>query len=523
MSLLRESETSFDRITWLLRSRRKSKQEVIVLQKGFKTVTVLALVLMLTIPAFAAETTDKIGLGVRGGLFLSGGEWKLGPMGGAEVKFGIHKHWALGLVGTYCPTKGGMLDLAGDLPMMVSADEDNDKLRIKHYIFEVAGYYNIAPEKEVNFYLTAGVGLDSWRVRDKWGNQTMIPDVNGNMFNFRDQQMTLMFGAGMEYFLIDEFSIGGALRYHLLTSAFSDFKDDKDVGGSDGLDNPPGIFEIGATITAYLGACKDDDKDGVCNEEDKCPETPKGCIVDEAGCPLDGDGDGVCDGIDQCPNTPRGCKVDAIGCLTDSDNDGVCDGIDKCPDTPEVAKVDPNGCPLDTDDDGVADYLDKCPGTPKGCKVDKDGCEIDSDGDGVCDGLDKCPGTPAGLEVDKTGCPVAYKVEKDVVLVGVTFAVDSYTLTDDAKAKLDNAVESLKALPHTRLEIQGHTDITGSHDHNMSLSEKRAQSVVNYFVEMGIDSSRLSARGFGPDRPKFDNKTAEGRNKNRRVEMIRMN
>jgi hypothetical protein len=76
---------------WLLRSRRKSKQEVIVLQKGFKTVTVLALVLMLTIPAFAAETTDKIGLGARGGLFLTGGEWKLGPMGGAEIKFGIPK------------------------------------------------------------------------------------------------------------------------------------------------------------------------------------------------------------------------------------------------------------------------------------------------------------------------------------------------------------------------------------------------------------------------------------------------
>ena len=156
MSLLRESETSFDRITWLLRSRRKSKQEVIVLQKGFKTVTVLALVLMLTIPAFAAETTDKIGLGVRGGLFLSGGEWKLGPMGGAEVKFGIHKHWALGLVGTYCPTKGGMLDLAGDLPMMVSADEDNDKLRIKHYIFIVyitdcIEYIVTIPVKTVNF------------------------------------------------------------------------------------------------------------------------------------------------------------------------------------------------------------------------------------------------------------------------------------------------------------------------------------------------------------------------------------
>jgi outer membrane protein OmpA-like peptidoglycan-associated protein len=478
---------------------------------------------MLAIPVLAADTTGKIGIGVRGGLHLSGGEWKLGPMGGAEIKFGISQHWALGLVGTYCPARGGMLEMPDGIPMMVEADEDDDKLRIRHHIIELAGYYNITPEAEWNFYLTAGVGIDSWRVRDAWGNKVMVPDLNDKMFEFRDQQMTLMFGIGTEYFLIDEFSIGGALRYHLLTDVFSQFKDDKDVGGSDGLDNPPGIFEIGATITAYLGACKDDDKDDICNEEDKCPETPEGCIVDEFGCPLDEDGDGVCDGLDQCPNTPQGCKVDMNGCRLDTDKDGVCDGIDKCPNTPEAAKVDAGGCPLDTDKDGVADYKDKCPGTPMGCKVDADGCPIDSDGDGVCDGLDKCPGTPAGLEVDEAGCPVAYRVEKEVVLVGVTFAVNSARLTESAKEELDKVAESLRALPHIKLEVQGHTDISGSREHNMELSEKRAQSVVDYFVEKGVDRSRLTAKGYGPDKPKYDNKTAEGRKKNRRVEMIRLN
>ena len=60
----------------------------------------------------------------------------------------------------------------------------------------------------------------------------------------------------------------------------------------------------------------------------------------------------------------------------DSDGDGVPDNLDKCPDTPKGVKVDKDGCPLDSDGDGVPDYLDKCPDTPKGVKVDKDGCPI---------------------------------------------------------------------------------------------------------------------------------------------------
>ena len=59
---------------------------------------------------------------------------------------------------------------------------------------------------------------------------------------------------------------------------------------------------------------------------------------------VDMDGDGVFDRIDHCPNTPKGCTVDQWGCEHDSDNDGVCDGLDKCPDTPPGMKVDRDGC-----------------------------------------------------------------------------------------------------------------------------------------------------------------------------------
>lgn len=89
---------------------------------------------------------------------------------------------------------------------------------------------------------------------------------------------------------------------------------------------------------------------------------------------------------------------------SDSDGDGIVDNLDKCPNTPRGVKVDAHGCPLDSDGDGVPDYLDQCPGTPSGAAVDSSGCPLDSDGDTVPDYLDKCPNTPKGATVNEVGC-----------------------------------------------------------------------------------------------------------------------
>jgi outer membrane protein OmpA-like peptidoglycan-associated protein len=106
----------------------------------------------------------------------------------------------------------------------------------------------------------------------------------------------------------------------------------------------------------------------------------------------------------------------------DSDKDGVFDQLDKCPNSPRNYPVDADGCPIDSDGDGVLDYKDSCPQTPKGVSVDKRGCPLDSDKDGVYDYKDKCPQTPIGLKVDVNGCPLKsalhlnFKTSSDKIL-----------------------------------------------------------------------------------------------------------
>ena len=173
----------------------------------------------------------------------------------------------------------------------------------------------------------------------------------------------------------------------------------------------PGVnFALGLNIV--IGHSSDKDKDGVKDQYDQCPSTPKKVSVDEYGCPIDSDGDGVPDYLDQCPGTPAEAygMVNEAGCPIDSDGDGVPDYLDWCPNTPKEAygKVDEHGCALDSDGDGVPDYLDQCPDTPQEAwgYVDEHGCELDTDGDGVPDYLDKCPDTPAEAIgfLDENGC-----------------------------------------------------------------------------------------------------------------------
>jgi OOP family OmpA-OmpF porin len=231
--------------------------------------------------------------------------------------------------------------------------------------------------------------------------------------------------------------------------------------------------------------------------------------------PADGDNDGVVDSLDKCPTTPPGRKVNAQGCELDGDGDGVVDALDKCPTTPAGRKVNAQGCEMDGDNDGVVDALDKCPTTPPGRKVNAQGCDLDSDGDGVIDMLDQCPGTPAGDRVDAKGC----SLPKVLVLKGVNFDNDKATLQASSNVVLDEAVATLKRYPGLKVEVAGHTDNVGKDARNLDLSERRAKTVMEYFVAHGIAAARLGAKGYGESQPIADNAKPAGRAQNRRVEL----
>ena len=137
---------------------------------------------------------------------------------------------------------------------------------------------------------------------------------------------------------------------------------------------------------------------------------------------------------------------------------------------------------------------------------------LDSDGDGVPDSIDRCPNTPKGDMVDAYGCTI----KDEIRLPGVTFAVNSADLTPESDQVLMYAVETLKHHPNFVIEVDGHTDSTGSDKLNLALSQRRAESVMAYLQSHGVTNT-LTAKGFGKARPIEDNKTAEGRLANRRV------
>ena len=138
----------------------------------------------------------------------------------------------------------------------------------------------------------------------------------------------------------------------------------------------------------------------------------------------------------------------------------------------------------------------------------------DSDGDGVPDDVDKCPDSPTDKPVDADGCTIV-----SVVLKNVQFESNSSELTAGSSESLDKVVNAMNEYDQLRIEIQAHTDNSGEAAYNLSLSEKRANSVRDYLIGKGVAADRMKAKGYGESQPIADNKTRDGRTANRRVEL----
>lgn len=229
----------------------------------------------------------------------------------------------------------------------------------------------------------------------------------------------------------------------------------------------------------------------------------------------DSDGDGVFDSRDKCPTVAGTIKYE--GCpIPDTDKDGILDDKDKCPDMPGYPEL--NGCPYpDRDKDGVTDDKDRCPDQPGSTR--NDGCPVtDRDGDSVPDAIDRCPDTPG--PASNYGCPEDVKTKLTYIAKNIYFHTNSANLQEISYEPLNQLADILKRYPAAKLTIEGHTDNTGSDAHNLTLSNNRAKSVVDYLVNKGIDAKRLNAVGYGETKPVTTNNTSEGRTLNRRVELI---
>lgn len=306
----------------------------------------------------------------------------------------------------------------------------------------------------------------------------------------------------------------------------------------------------------------DIDKDGILNKDDECI-IRKG-TAEFQGCPNkealnmtktkwatgDVDGDGIMNINDACSSEAgilkfKGCPTaealakveadlngdlggDVIDVQMDTDKDGVPDVIDDCPEVAGLAEL--KGCPAngsgqlgddvkDSDGDGVADNIDDCP-TIKGLPELKGCPKIEDDSHGADGKIIPKLGDHGQImnwrDIHEEDLPdVSGKMFE---IKNLNFETGSAKIKSSSYTELNDVVEFMKKVPSAKFDVEGHTDSQGSDSGNLSLSQKRAKSVVAYLVSKGISQSRLEDHGYGEAKPVATNETAEGRATNRRVE-----
>jgi len=394
-------------------------------------------------------------------------------------------------------------------------------------------------------YMQFGLGYLQWKGYTESVNGLSLPSSTAKELSSDDLGDTsaylFTFGGGIRYRLSPHVQFRAEIEdQYAVAEVYSNF--DVNVGlswvwggGRPTDSDGDGVLDLndrcpdtpkGALVDKHDGCPWDIDRDGVMEGVDQCASTPAGWPVDEKGCPLDTDGDAVPDGADACADTPKGAIVGSDGCPADSDKDTIFDGIDHCPGTPAGALVDPvdsptAGCPHDTDNDGIFDGIDQCALTPTGALVDEKGCPQDSDDDRVLDGIDLCPDTPRGQKIDKEGCPrVRLDKTEPQILLNVKFhGMELYPGTESWLALLTDATTYW---PEVKFEVGIYTDNEGGVATNRAAAQRRAEVLKGWLLQQGVPASRFEMKAYGPVNFIAENTTEEGREKNRRVEVKRL-
>lgn len=236
----------------------------------------------------------------------------------------------------------------------------------------------------------------------------------------------------------------------------------------------------------------------------------------------DTDGDGLNDGSEV--NTHKTDPMKA-----DTDGDGLNDGAevnthktnplmsdtdgDKLSDGDEVNKYKTNPLMADSDGDNLNDFAEVMTYKTNPNKKDTDGGTVNDD-------VEVARGTNPNDKNDDVKT-IKSEVGQAIVLEGILFNTGSAEILPASEEILMEAYNTLLINEDMAVEIQGHTDSQGNKTKNQELSLARAESVKAWLVNKGIDKSRITTKGFGPDKPIASNGTAEGRAKNRRIEFVR--
>ena len=119
-----------------------------------------------------------------------------------------------------------------------------------------------------------------------------------------------------------------------------------------------------------------------------------------------------------------------------------------------------------------------------------------------------------GAEVERIDDGIVVNFDENS---GVYFDTEKYNINDASEETLNGLAKVIQEYPQTNILVVGHTDNTGSANYNMTLSKNRAQAVTSYLEQQGISAGRFTTQWYGEEQPKYDNSTASGRSKNRRV------